>query len=351
MKTLYACLVCLLPFVASAEVLHRLGFENGKAEWTPYWNEVASPDRLSVVQDPVMEGRYALKATVVPGDLVANGARAEVVLAGTRANYAYEGDELWYKWGTYFPADWEQEAKWHVFTQWHQSLDYGMGSPPVAFCIDKYGYMYLTRMSGYYDSLQQWDAGTLWRAPLIKGRWIEFVMHIKWSRDWNVGFIELWVDGVQVVPKTFTANLDSDGMVYMKQGLYRDRTTSITQTVYHDGMIVATTKEDVMADSLVPEISCPPLPPVQQIPCQAPPEVASPPHECSCPEPQVVVAPAPNPAADESSKQCPQPDPAVCDSPRTDPGTGGCGSGGSSSGMSLAIVLGLAFFFKRTLFL
>lgn len=264
----------LILILLAAAPPYTLGFEDGRAEWTPNQNEAAAADRLTVVEEPVWEGRYALKATVRPGDLVENGARAEVVLS-TIQDRAYEGEELWYRWATYFPEDWVFNPYWHVFTQWHQGLDYGMGSPPVAFCIDKYGYLYLTHMSGYYDSLQQWGAGTMWRTPLVKGRWIEFLFHVKWSRSWTEGFIELWVDGVHVVPLTYTANMDSDGLVYLKQGLYRNRATTITQTVYHDGMKIGRTREEVEPPLPVEDAGQPPVVVEEEEP--AAPDAGSPP--------------------------------------------------------------------------
>jgi Polysaccharide lyase len=37
----------------------------------------------------------------------------------------------------------------------------------------------------------------LWKMPLIRGRWVNFVRHVKFSKDANVGYEELWVDGVK----------------------------------------------------------------------------------------------------------------------------------------------------------
>jgi hypothetical protein len=59
-----------------------------------------SIDRLSVVENPVREGAKALKATIFSGDLVNNGARAEVVFCnnlgpGNISDHLFkDGDEV-----------------------------------------------------------------------------------------------------------------------------------------------------------------------------------------------------------------------------------------------------------------
>ena len=37
-------------------------------------------------------------------------------------------------------------------------------------------------------------------APLLRGHWHDFVMHAKWSPDPAVAFLEMWIDGVNVLP-------------------------------------------------------------------------------------------------------------------------------------------------------
>lgn len=215
----------LLPLTASANVLWRADYETGdKSQWTKA-QEVA-PDRLLVQDSKVKEGKYALKVTVVQGDnpINASGNRNELV----DVNYQPEGAERYYRWFTYFDEGYPSERMWQVFTQWHQKEDHG--SPPIEF--DVYGEeIHLTN-----------SLNILWKGPLQRGQWNEFIFHVKWSKDPSVGFVELWYNGQLVVPKTFVRT-DSD--TYMKQGLYRNAEIAGTGVVYHDGLVVGTTMEDV----------------------------------------------------------------------------------------------------------
>lgn len=224
-RLLPLALALAMPFAASAKVLWRGDFETGDiSQWTKA--QQVSKDRLSVQSTRVIEGKYALRALVKQGDdpINASGHRNELV----DVTYQPEGAERWYRWYTYFDEGYPSERKWQVFTQWHQYEDYG--SPPIEF--DVYGEeIHLTNWTN-----------VIWKAPLQRGRWLEFVFHVKWSKDPKVGFVELWYDGQKVLEKTY---LKTDSRVYLKQGLYRHADIQQDGIVYHDGMIVGETLEDV----------------------------------------------------------------------------------------------------------
>jgi hypothetical protein len=74
--------------------------------------------------------------------------------------------------------------------------------------------------------------------------WYHFVVHARWAID-STGLVEIFVDGVNVVPLTHGATLrdqhspaspdwTSPGM-HMTQGIYRGAFSS-TNTVIHDGL-------------------------------------------------------------------------------------------------------------------
>jgi hypothetical protein len=234
-NTLLCGLIAATTFSVSAlagEPLWRGDFETGDlSQWSPTLDTLAgATDRLVVVGDPVREGRHALRATVKHGDLNNNGARAEVVL---RELEFREGDDRWFHWYTMFPADFVASPSWALLTQWHS---HGFGVP-VGFNL--HGESLSFRVMGHqYDGAGQYDVGTLWKAPLERGRWNEYLLHVKFSENPNVGFVELWFNGAPVVPKTTHATLDPGSSVYLKMGLYRDRAITWDQSVYHDGMTV-----------------------------------------------------------------------------------------------------------------
>lgn len=234
-KTFLCALAAATAYSASAfggEPLWRGDFETGDlAQWSPRLDiQSGTTDRLVVVTDPTREGRHALRATVKPGDLNNNGARAEVVLATPQFR---EGDERWFHWYTMFPQDFIASPSWMLFTQWHSN---GFGFP-LAFSA--HGETLSFRLMGHkYDQAGQWGSGTVWESPLERGKWNEYLLHVKFSGDSSVGFVELWVNSAPAVPKTMHATLDAGDTAYLKMGLYRDRTIGWDQSLFHDGMTI-----------------------------------------------------------------------------------------------------------------
>lgn len=211
--------------VARAEVIWRGDMETGDlSQWSK--QQIVSEDRLQAVTDVVREGQYAMRAEVLQGDdpIGASGNRNEVLFTDDQV----EGQERVYAWSTLWPEDYASEETWQLFTQWHHTGS--DGSPPVEFFVR--GETVYLRVSGE----------DLWTTPLVRGQWHDFVLRVRWAED---GWVELNYDGEQVLGKTSASTLYPGQGVYMKQGLYRDAKIASPQTVFHDGMIVATSLEDI----------------------------------------------------------------------------------------------------------
>jgi uncharacterized protein (TIGR03382 family) len=231
-----------------------------------------APDRLQVVSDVVREGSYALRATVYQGDdpIQASGNRNEMVYVTDEA----PGSEYFYKWSTLFPENFASNARWQVFAQWHQQGC--CGSPPLEFFV--VGEEMFLRVGGLNGKI-------LWRAPLERGRWHDFVLHVKWSSDSREGFVEMYKDGKLAVPQTMAATQFGGDRNYLKLGLYRDSRISSVGVVYHDGFAMGTHLHDVMPP--------PPEPPAQV----APPAEVTPPVAVAPPAQVTPPAEVPPPAA------------------------------------------------------
>ena len=211
--------------LAHARILWRGDFETGDVS---QWSEEQSVafDRLKIKANPVREGKYALEVTVKPGDnpIRASGNRNELVYSDDRP----AGEERVYAWSTMWPSDYTSAPTWQLFTQWHH--DTGGGSPPVEFYVN--GETVYLRISGE----------VVWTTPLERGRWHDFVFRVKWATD---GWVELSYDGVPVLARMKAKTLYPGQGVYLKQGLYRSASVRKVQRIFHDGMIVATSLDDV----------------------------------------------------------------------------------------------------------
>ena len=190
---------------------------------------------VKVVTSPVRHGKYAAKFTVN----ASGGApqRAEVS-ANQRQTGGYPGEEWYYSWSTLIPSvpnattGW---AEWTVITQWmdllHQcspplQVDILPGTPPHFVLTSK-----LRDDKNRCNPLgptQKWDLG-----PLQYDQWNDFTIHIKWSEDPSVGFVEMWRNWVEVVPLTHIRTLDTGGGVYMEQDIYRPDFSG-TNVIYFD---------------------------------------------------------------------------------------------------------------------
>ncbi|HYO59112.1 polysaccharide lyase [Archangium sp.] len=235
---LVSLLAILMPGMAWAGIVWRGDFETGDISQYTRAQRV-SADRLQVVQSPVRQGRYALKATVRQGDdpIDSSGNRNELVYQG----YEKEGSEYYYRWQVMFAPDYPSAKTWQVFTQWHH--DGCCGAPPVEFFV-----------YGEELRLTLTDSVTPWTTKLERGVWQDFIFHVKWSPDPSVGFVELWHNGQRVLPRYAHATMNPGDGIYLKLGLYRGDTVQPVGVVYHDGFVQATRLEDVLTPAPVPPV-------------------------------------------------------------------------------------------------
>lgn len=71
-----------------------------------------------------------------------------------------------------------------------------------------------------YEPLPESKTLYLWDSPLIQGKWVDWVVHIKWAKN-DSGVFEVWQNGEKVFNKTGFQSTDGDGSdVKSKIGLY-----------------------------------------------------------------------------------------------------------------------------------
>lgn len=157
-----------------------------------------------------------------------------------------ENSERWYGWSTYFPDSFPAVPEWAIVLQWASMA--GGNSPLVMAMRDG-------RLSLNYDPshLQDGDTTPLWRSAntVTNNAWHTFVAHISWSWWPNLGFVEFWHNGVQVVPKTFMSTTRCCAVqgtavnaypTYLKMGIYRAPEIADTAVLYHGPMRIGISK-------------------------------------------------------------------------------------------------------------
>lgn len=214
------------PLDVVGNVLWDSTFDDGLDAWRYIHNE---DQRVQTVQSPAREGGSAVQLTADGGGDNRAQLDGPVILE--------EGQEAYVGWSTYFPEDMPEVSGWSVFFQLHGE-PFGE-SPSVAF--------------GFSDGEISFDRGaayghdTPWSMPLERGRWIDFVTHVRFSKSEEDGFVELWVDGkpqqLNGAERLQTSTLWDN----QNEGLFPAATAYYeggpTVTLFHDSIRVADTYE------------------------------------------------------------------------------------------------------------
>jgi hypothetical protein len=200
----------------------------------------------------VAQGRHSYEITAEARDSCA-GERAELGQGNpTRVGFAdrlfQQGDERYISFQLLLAPNFDVNVDtWRVITQLHQAGD--LGTPALSLNVEG-GRFVLFKSDAHLSSD---DTAELRSAPAVKGRWVKFTLHVMFSPDPGVGFVELWgnpaggplVSLLKQTP-TYTMKRDPSGATvpdHARIGIYRNPDGGFgTETVYYDGYTVATTR-------------------------------------------------------------------------------------------------------------
>lgn len=166
-------------------------FDVGPPGWTQfsglqYEPDMPLSDSFGLVDNPVRSGVHAARITVRQGySRFGYSEDTSLVYKGDES----PGDEYWYGFSVYFPKDWFPPNRWGIIAQWHANL----GTSPIIGFDVRADTMLLNFRSGLTN--EQRNSFQFYRnIPLLntlsKGKWNDFVMHVRWSA--NDGSVEIW---------------------------------------------------------------------------------------------------------------------------------------------------------------
>jgi hypothetical protein len=219
--------VPLLGGAAPAEVLWRGDFETGNLE---QWNGAPKSDGVKIVQEPVREGKYALRI---------DGTNAARKGALDRIEFQHqpkppgtaEGTERYFGWSVYLPKKFidvvHAVGYFETRNSWSQLMSFEARGEDLKFS---------TRV----PYMLHWTG----KGKLTPGRWHDFALHVLWSRDPAKGLVEVWFDGETVVPPTKTATLRDENVAFFQIGLMRE-TSDVPESIILDHVVEATTLKEV----------------------------------------------------------------------------------------------------------
>lgn len=230
-------------------------FENGSfTGWAQELAPVAYAAQFVDSPAPVRSGGKALRVELRQTDPdVAGSRRAELAKSGATQN-----GEYWYAFSIYLPTDYATDRSPESLAQWHNYPDLNLGetwmSPPLA----------LRTGNGHWTVNRLWDDANISTNSSVtakgnyrvhdlglndgdKGRWTDWVFHIKWgwlaSQDPK---LEVYKNGVLVLNQNGMPNTTNDVTApYFKMGIYKWdwkedplRSDLTTRVVYYDRVLI-----------------------------------------------------------------------------------------------------------------
>ena len=151
-----------------------------------YANIQAAPNAITEVADPLGSGETVLKMTVSDKDVAPITPTENPRAQALSASVVKPGGEIWLATKFMLPADFPSSVPGWM------SLVEIYGAPfagPSPWRIGIGGSKLSWQRNGNY----KWDVP--WEAPLVRGRWVNVLLHQRFAGD---GWVEMWIDGVPV---------------------------------------------------------------------------------------------------------------------------------------------------------
>ena len=303
MKPIFAMMAVLVPALSalaqtSSDVIWKGDFEAGQSSFSGnctagenQWcnDQIVRAAQMQAVTSPTVQGKYAARFEVKFGDKYSNYSDSRALMTGPSTLWEDEGSERWYRWQSMWPVGyvgtypkWDQLATPSArsnggsVVEWHHDANGAVetGSAPLYIgANDANIWMCIV------DQATSACRETINLATLIRGHWHDIVLHAKWSSVSSIGFLDMWIDGVHVLPMHYGSNKYPGMRNYLVVGLYRNGeigdpnltysngnhvygTDGTPGVVYMDGFIVGKTQASVLSEALLTDAApvTPPAP-------------------------------------------------------------------------------------------
>jgi Polysaccharide lyase len=225
-----------------------------------------SPDASRIAQSSFsVQGERSYRFEMRDGD--GSYGRAELgqampATAGFENRLFRAGEERWIAMQYYFPSTWPTADTWQTVLQ-IKPVTSGAGGPTIGLDAGRNRLLFAGNTSVWGSTAGNVldGAGPLagHSYPLTRGRWIKLTWHVVFSADPAAGSLEVFGDladgqGMRtLVPRRTRATMKYLGgaadPVHLRIGIYRDPAIRTTQSLYVDGVTVATTRAAAEANA------------------------------------------------------------------------------------------------------
>ncbi|BCS29668.1 uncharacterized protein APUU_71238S [Aspergillus puulaauensis] len=234
--------------LSSAKVIFEEDFEGSLDQW----KIEGCPGGVEISADSARTGSKSAKFVVHDEDT--NAACPDSPTENPRAQLDskglfQDGDDYFIGFSVMFPEGFPQITNWFMFFELY-GPPYN-GTPSMALYVSEDN-----RVTFGRDASSNRD--TIWTgAEIVPGKWRDIALHVKFSTDPAIGFVQIWEDGqpqqlvggngTTVFYRTLNREVNYDGTpntVVLNQ--YRSKDTGYDSvTLYHDSVKVGTSLEDV----------------------------------------------------------------------------------------------------------
>ncbi|HXI56138.1 MAG TPA: heparin lyase I family protein [Polyangia bacterium] len=224
---------------AHAAVVWTSTFEKGNlSEWMPGVNATKGTRKnVEVLGEQVHSGSYACKITVHPDDLFGQYVQDRVDIQH-QSTLTAEGKDTWISGHYMMPAD---AGMRNEFAFWESN---GSSQNVMDFWVEPKGMMGGGTTINFGVGFL--GATKIWTADFTIGKWHQVAIHVHWSVNAQMGSVDVWYDGQQVVT-AYKAKTKADGnTLFYQNGLHRRSPGNFVDTIYIDDFIEADALADVM---------------------------------------------------------------------------------------------------------
>ncbi len=239
--------VLLLSGVISATVSYAglLLLEEGwegileRGRWARSGNDWG--DNYQRVQSPIRAGDWSLRFSL---DRFKDPVNFRSELRLKQPAEFFIGEEYWFGWSMFLPENWiDDPGNNDIITQWHGRPTTG-GGPPLNLKAAGPNWVVQSKWDPTPTNNRKGSPtldSTAWNlGPIEKGKWTDWVFHVKWSFQAD-GLLEIWKDGKLVVQRRGPNTFNDPYGPYMKIGIYKfgwknpDKPSNATERVlYYD---------------------------------------------------------------------------------------------------------------------
>ncbi|HEY1023908.1 MAG TPA: malectin domain-containing carbohydrate-binding protein [Sphingobacteriaceae bacterium] len=214
---------------AGSSFIFNSSFE-GATSVSDEYLEGATANSITRSAEQAKTGSYSAKFVLNKTDAIVGGSKRSEMLLDWVEQPKFE---RWYGMSIFVPSSYVNDPAEEQLFQWHamgtKDLDgVSMVNSPMAMYTKNGRWEFFMKYGGTFDL-----------GPYEKGKWTDWVVHVKFSHE-SDGIFELWKDGKLVVKTTGRNNYRDLKGNYFKIGVYKYAwtdgyaSTTTTRTLYYD---------------------------------------------------------------------------------------------------------------------